>query len=127
MQWYPALLAKLDQPIETDFQVMMMLAYVYQFHAELFQRWQYNPSFYKQLHLWAAKPWPDTVQWPDYLTCLELPQILNQDNEQQPKANYPDPYAVHVFWIQPLFFAHRKEQLQLNDITPIMNAVTTAQ
>ncbi|MFT4924807.1 MAG: hypothetical protein ACI8WB_000891 [Phenylobacterium sp.] len=107
------------------------------FNSELFQRWQFTPVFFKQLNDWAAKPWPvksaeeerleTDKEWPAYLQCLQLPQqIIEDPTSVTPKtsavSNYPDPYSVNMFWIQPLMFA---AQLQETEITRIMSAVTS--
>lgn len=93
---------------------LLIAAYIYQFHAELFQRWQFTPSFYSYLIKWAGQPWGDDFalggqrKWPDYLATLKLPHEIISDGGQaavpmlSAKTTFPDPYAIDMFWIAPL-------------------------
>ena len=108
---------------------LLILAYVYQFHGELFQRWQFTPSFYSQLNSWATESWggKDTNDWPDYLATLRLPHKVtpfDHGSTEVPQvrstSTYPDPYATDMFWIAPFMsMADLTEQ----DINPVLQLI----
>lgn len=117
-------------------QALLLLAYVYQFHGELFQRWCFTPSFYTQLKRWSTEPWPtrnirtDHINdWPEYLNILDLPEEISPgpSDSATPKnkanSTYPDPYSANVFWIAPLI---RHADLNEEDINPILEIVTSS-
>lgn len=87
---------------------LLIISYVYQFHSELFQRWQFNPTFFTHLKDWVRSPNPNDRSWPSYLRCLEIPiKMVAQDTQdgsirQRAEKTYPDPYSSSVFWVAPL-------------------------
>lgn len=87
---------------------LLIIVYVYQFHSELFQRWQFNPSFFTHLRDWVGAPEPTGATWPSYLRCLELPvrqvSLDTQDGSVRFRSEkkFPDPYSSSVFWVAPL-------------------------
>ncbi|MCD0245614.1 hypothetical protein JWH06_08765 [Xanthomonas melonis] len=88
---------------------LIIISYIYQFHSELFQRWQFNPGFLTYLRRWILSSDPKSpVEWPSYLTCLELPIRYKKSEQTEPlvryerESMYPDPYAPNIFWIAPL-------------------------
>lgn len=110
-------------------QSLVILAYVYQFHGELFQRWQFTPSFYNNLVDWIGSyEYKNTKKWPIYLTSLELPNYALKGDEGDAvpevsfKSNYPDPYSANVFWIAPLI---RYAELSESEISPILEVIST--
>ena len=126
-------LSPIDEGTQNDktirAQALLILAYVYQFHGELFQRWCFTPSFYTQLKKWSTEPWTDTSNWPPYLSILELPEEISAGSSSsatpniQFKSNYPDPYSANVFWIAPLV---RYAALTEDQINPILDIVTSS-
>jgi len=132
------------------YRILMLIAYVYQFHSELFQRWQHTPEFFDQLDKWAQCEFKtdDDKDTPSYFSALELP--FAKDNDEHPvednaqpsqvseptpiygdgetesntkrfTSRFPDPYAVNVFWAQPLL---TDQKLKLSNVTAIMQAIT---
>lgn len=108
---------------------LLILAYVYQFHGELFQRWQFTPSFYSQLSSWATESWGSegVKKWPDYLATLKLPhKVTSFDDgttevpDVRSTSTYPDPYAADMFWIAPFM---RQSDLTEQDITPVLQLI----
>jgi hypothetical protein len=104
---------------------------IYQFHGEVFQRWQYTHSFYSYLRKWLSdSEYNNEKKWPSYLTNLELPEKAKTTDPQadvpghEIVSNYPDPYAANVFWIAPLInFADLNEE----DINPILKIISKGQ
>ena len=118
-----------DPQREIKSKSLLILAYVYQFHGELFQRWRFTPSFFSQLNAWAAENWghEDIKKWPDYLATLKLPhivKIIDDGAEEVPQvrstSTYPDPYATDMFWIAPFM---RLSDLTEQDITPMLQLI----
>jgi len=132
-QWVPLINFSINvEEKNKQVQGLLILAYVYQFHSELYQRWQFTPHFFSYLSSWAIEPWERRVDsssgesWPEYLACLELPQIINSDPQSttpQSVANssYPDPYSVNMFWIQSLM---RHALLTEQDIELVLKSIT---
>lgn len=116
-----------------DVQALLIIAYVYQFHGELFQRWHFTPSFYSHMKKWATgssvgREAVNANSWPTYFTILELPEEITSSYQGGPVpktvalSNYSDPYSANVFWVAPLInYADLAEQ----DINPILKAVTS--
>lgn len=107
-------------------QALVIIAYIYQFHGEIFQRWQFTPSFYSHLVKWVKNTDP-TKKWENYLENLVLPEIIEETDpnaaivETRIQSNFPDPYAANVFWIAPLIsYADLSEE----DINPILKIVS---
>jgi hypothetical protein len=114
--------ANLTDDFTTDRHLrLLVVAYVYQFHGELFQRWHYDPNFLLSLRDWlrtgpvstpAATPLPGTAPVPeiaaaDAFARLALPtRVLVNATNPTPgtsiESRYPDPSAAGVFWIAPL-------------------------
>ena len=122
-QWLSLLTAQPD----FSYRALLVVAYVYQFHSELFQRWQHTPQFFNLLSNWATMSITNDELTPSYLKCLELPYKREQNEAaatptQELISNYPDPYAINVFWIQPLM---TDGPLQESEITPIITAISS--
>lgn len=85
---------------------VLIVAYVYQFHSELFQRWRHDPLFFEEMKRWISTGLADEKR-ESHFVALTLPSRPEND-ETQPtpvtaiKGNYPDPTAPGVFWIAPL-------------------------
>jgi len=99
-----------DDSLDTvELAALIIISYMYQFHSELFQRWQFNPGFLTYLRKWVLSSEPkSSAEWPPYLTCLELPVRYKKSEQTEPvvryerESMYPDPYAQNIFWIAPL-------------------------
>jgi hypothetical protein len=107
-------------------QAMLFLAYIYQFHGELFQRLHYTPSFLNEINKWISNKLPTASQMPDYFAALELPHhaIAAPSSSATPGHTYvstfPNPYSAKMFWIAPLLV---HTDLQQTDVSPIMRAI----
>jgi len=105
---------------------LLIIVYVYQFHSELFQRWQFNPSFFTHLREWVGSSDSGPQVWPSYLKCLELPvrqvRMDTQDGSVRFRSEkkFPDPYSSSVFWVAPLLIDNDiNEQV----VTEVMKAL----
>ena len=89
-----------------EMQVLLVVAYVYQFHHDLYVRWQASPDVYDLIVRWCR----GQQHGLSILDRLELPIFVNQDDvpgdsEEIPgigRSAFPDPTAANVFWVQSL-------------------------
>lgn len=126
-RWWPRLGGVADDAV-LKVRALIIISYVYQFHSELFQRWQFNPAFYTHMSSWAAKVWSPSVDWPAYFAGLKLPEEVYNDASPQEatprvaaRSTFPDPYAADVFWIAPLI---RESNLNEDLMARVMRALT---
>ena len=83
--------------------LLLITAYIYQFHHDLHIRWEADSNLYNEIREWcrAGKNLP-------FENSLKLPLALSDTGpaESQPSGQlgttYPDPTQSGVFWIQPL-------------------------
>ena len=85
-------------------EILVVVAYIYQFHPDVYVRWQADPELWDPIH--------DRCEGIDldlpFLDSLVMPNKVDTD-EKAPvrrsslKSTYPDPTDTNVFWIQPLF------------------------
>ena len=84
-------------------QLLLVVAYIYQFHHDLYVRWEADPSLYNMIYEWCS----GTQQDREFLAPLRLPllQVPHGESRLIParlESTYPDPTEANVFWIQPL-------------------------
>ncbi len=100
-----------------DARLLLITSYVYQFHADLFHRWQYDPDFFEEMRAW--------LKGSSTLGCfkhLVLPVRAFSDSTQATptlswRSAYPDPGASEVFWVAPLM---TDETLRAKDFEPYL-------
>ncbi|MDO8970506.1 MAG: P-loop NTPase fold protein, partial [Saprospiraceae bacterium] len=101
---------------------LLVVAYVYQFHADLFHRWQYDPDFFNEMRAWLRGGESDPVKSKPYFKHLMLP-ISATTNPKEPEVQliwnkaFPDSGACEVFWIAPLLI---DETLKPTDFIPYL-------
>ena len=83
--------------------LLLIVAYVYHFHINLYIRWEAEPTFYNQI---LDKCESDKSEIP-ILASLVMPvKRVSKENEPVPPqdvtSTYPDPTEGDVFWIQSL-------------------------
>ena len=95
--------------------LLLVVAYVYQFHHDLYVRWQVNPDLYTSILAWCEVGSTNI----DILKQMSLPRVSPHDSAKGDEAEgrtaaevgrrtadlepaFPDPTAANVFWIQPL-------------------------
>ncbi|GHA78731.1 hypothetical protein GCM10007067_15120 [Lysobacter bugurensis] len=133
-RWLPKVERISSLSSEDRLRGLLIIAYVYQFHSELFQRWQYNPEFFTYMSSWAARSWSDrdlnAHGWPEYFTSLNLPEVIERDADESapvPRfrtvSNYPDPYSSTTFWVAPLI---SRASMNEQEMELIMDAVIGA-
>ena len=80
-----------DEKKEQDAQLLMIVAYIYQFHHDLYVRWEVDVNLYTKIYDWCNGG--ETTL--PFLESLFLP---NKGME----STYRDPADARVFWIQSL-------------------------
>ena len=98
-----------SQPDSDIYLRLLVVAYVYQFHSELYQRWHYDSEFLLRLRRWLDGSEPADEKTEPHLGRLILPTVIKQGNASldvpqpaQVQSRYPDPSAPGIFWIAPL-------------------------
>ena len=84
--------------------LLLVVAYVYQFHHDLHVRWEADVGLYNVLHDWclgtgASLPMESSLELP--LKSSE-PAAGESRPSREMGTTYPDPAQAGVFWIQPL-------------------------
>ena len=89
---------------------LLVVAYVYQFHAELFQRWHYDTNFLNRIRNWLSGSSASSLATEEpHFARLILPTQLSASNPTSPtpmaaavESRFPDPSTPGIFWIAPL-------------------------
>ncbi len=84
--------------------MLVIVAYIYQFHPDLYIRWEAELDFYNKI---LDRCRGDKLENIPVLGSLVLPKQRSEtDTEPTPgderESTYPDPTATDVFWIQSL-------------------------
>ena len=93
--------------------LMLIVAYVYQFHPDLCVRWRYDPDFFELILDWVkgtgqrTGPLENLIRPDNYIAEDETPTPRGATEEV--RKLYPDPSASNVFWIQRLIVAIIKD------------------
>jgi hypothetical protein len=102
--------------------MLFLVAYVYQFHPDLFRRWEHRPEVYQELV--ARCHGRETPIEP--LRALNHPGRYEADSSK-PDAAYvykgtafPDPSDPQVFWAQAVVHALHQAQAVPNDFAPYL-------
>lgn len=96
-----------------DTRLMLVAAYVYQFHHKLFVRWESSPRLYENLLEWSRRAIVDQAtpaQPDDPFAGLRRAYIAETDETAATPSHtltsvHPDPTESNVFWMQPLVVA----------------------
>ena len=96
-----------DKPSEAaairEAEILVVVAYIYQFHPEVYVRWQADARLWNRIH---DRCRGNSLDLP-FLDSLVMPNVVDAD-EKAPvpqsslKSAYPDPTDTNVFWIQSL-------------------------
>ena len=85
---------------------LLMVAYIHQFHHDLYVRWQANPDLYHAIRDWCRREGEPEL---GLLQSLHLPVVpapddaIDETGEPVNGENtFPDPTAANVFWIQEI-------------------------
>ena len=97
----------LDEEGREQVRALLVVAYVHQFHHDLYVRWQANPSLYDTIGAWCRRGVVETAL-EDLLQDLKLP-VAASDGPQDVEGDqvfdqirFPDPTDANVFWIRDI-------------------------
>ena len=94
--------------------MLVIVAYIYQFHPDLYIRWEADLDFYKRILDWCRGKRSDErpgeqlkVKEIPVLESLVLPLRISEEGRgpipvSESESTYPDPTATDVFWVQSL-------------------------
>ena len=110
---------------------VLIVAYVHQFHHDLYMRWQANPSFYHAVARWCRHESPvdvlrDLVLPIDPSEAREQDVAPGGDSDASDQADlgrgmFPDPTAAEVFWIGSVV-RDLPEQIAEKSFSPYLEA-----
>ena len=119
-------------------QLLMVVAYTYQFHHDLYVRWEADHNLYDMIYDWCRGTFPTPSESVDgsndvnsptlnIFTSMILPlrdtgighgeTTPQQSSEIEP--TYPDPGDTRVFWIQPLI-QHLGDEVNADQFRPYL-------
>ena len=91
-----------DKTMIFETQLLMIVACTYQFHHDLYVRWESDPSLFHEIREWCRGVDPRL----SFFKPLKLPLHQADQDSTAPVlyfgSTYPDPGAANVFWAQPL-------------------------
>ncbi len=103
-----------DEESIYEAQLLVVVAYTYQFHHDLYVRWEADSTLYNKIREWcdATRAPSDATEPSDtqpltFLEPLTLPLQVASGGVQAPtpghfETTFPDPTEANVFWIQSL-------------------------
>ena len=100
-------IASPDESGVHEAQLLVIVAYVYQFHHDIYVRWEADVSLYERIYDWCRESGPALT----FLTSLVRPTEEVDTDPKSPsrkgkwESTYPDPTEANVFWIQPLILS----------------------
>ena len=120
-----------EQEIESDeaavieARILVIVAYIYQFHTDLYIRWEAELDLYNKIFDWCQ----GTELEIPFLKSLVLPkQRIVAAEAPTPsteiKSTYPDPTETNVFWIQSLILSLGSE-VTSKQFEPYLHGKTT--
>ena len=117
--------ASADPAAIYEAQLLLVVAYIYQFHHDLYVRWEADPSLYNMIYEWCS----GTQQDREFLAPLRLPLLQVPHGEPgliptRLESTYPDPTEANLFWIQPLILRIGNE-VDPRSFVPYLHGVAT--
>ena len=107
-------------------QLLVIVAYIYQFHHEIYVRWEADPSLYGKLYEWCSGAQPPLK----FLESLTLPLVQSPDNSPTGlspavfESTYPDPTEANVFWMQSLIL-HLGSEVDPSSLELYLHGIAT--
>ena len=93
-----------DERMVLEARLLLIVAYIYQFHHDLHVRWEADLGLYNRIHDWCEGA-GETLP---FESSLALPLTLSRSDAGESELSremgttYPDPTQAGVFWVQPL-------------------------
>ena len=104
--------------------LLVIVAYIYQFHADLFIRWEAESTLYDKIYDWCQGTELDIA----FLDRLVLPKRrVVADEAPTPSSDiesvFPDPTETDIFWMQPMILSLGSEVTSV-DFEPYLHGGT---
>ena len=96
-----------DKERREEVRALLVVAYVHQFHHDLYVRWQANPSLYDTIGAWCHRGVVEPALT-DLLQNLKLPVAASdgpqdvEGDQVSDQIRFPDPTDANVFWIRDI-------------------------
>ena len=102
-----------DKVAIQEARLLVITAYVYQFHHDLYVRWEADWRLYDRIRDWCEGsdvdlPFLEPLALPTRMIepgSTERTQLRQGEANIELESTYPDPTEAGVFWIQPLILA----------------------
>lgn len=102
-----------DEGAIQEAKLLVITAYVYQFHHDLYVRWEADSRLYDRIRDWCEGsdvdlPFLEPLVLPTRMIepgSTERTQLRQGEANIELESTYPDPTEAGVFWIQPLILA----------------------
>ena len=93
-----------DERMVLETRLLLIVAYIYQFHHDLHVRWEADLGLYNRIHDWCegageTLPFESSLALP---LMSSSPDAVESGSSGEMGTTYPDPTQVSVFWVQPL-------------------------
>ena len=114
-----------DKVPVVDARLLVVVAYIYQFHSDIYIRWEAESKFYNKILDWCM----DTTTEVEILKVLKLPKrVVRRVKAPTPsvetESTYPDPTETNVFWIQSLIISLNSE-VSPEEFEPYLHSIST--
>ena len=80
--------------------LLLVVAYIYQFHSAIWQLWRFDHDFWNVIEAWTRGEKPNDEAWQECFKPLALPPGVTR--EDQSARTYVDPSQANIFWIASL-------------------------
>ena len=93
-----------DERMVLETRLLLIVAYIYQFHHDLHVRWEADLGLYNRIHDWCegageTLPFESSLALP---LMSSSPDAVEAGSSREMGTTYPDPTQASVFWVQPL-------------------------
>ena len=93
-----------DERMVLEARLLLIVAYIYQFHHDLHVRWEADSGLYNRIHDWCegageTLPFESSLALP---LVSSSPDAVESGSSRDMGTTYPDPTQASVFWVQPL-------------------------
>ena len=93
-----------DERMVLEARLLLIVAYIYQFHHDLHVRWEADLGLYNRIHDWCegageTLPFKSSLALP---LMSSSPDAVESGSSREMGTTYPDPTQASVFWVQPL-------------------------
>lgn len=101
---------------------VLVVAYIHQFHRDLWERWHFNTDFWEEIKTWCTAGNPSASAKLDWAGALKLIDKADSwDSQNQPiwTLGFVNPGDIDIFWISSLIRAHA-DALVASDFIPLL-------